>query len=128
MKRPLCRSVFALVLLVSVYATQIDGRTVAAEPETGDGLQPLITTSELVVGENRFAFGLLKAGKLLEGADVKLRLYDIDGGEAKLAAELRFLTKQSKTLSRSVRCIAMRMEQSMYMGETQVFGVSTLHS
>jgi hypothetical protein len=49
----------------------------------------LITTSELVVGENRFAFGLLKAGKLLEGADVKLRLYDIDGGEAKLAAELR---------------------------------------
>ena len=89
MKRPLCRSVFALVLLVSVYATQIDGRTVAAEPETGDGLQPLITTSELVVGENRFAFGLLKAGKLLEGADVKLRLYDIDGGEAKLAAELK---------------------------------------
>jgi hypothetical protein len=89
MKRPLCRSVFALVLLVSVYATQIDGRTVAAEPETGDGLQPLITTSELVVGENRFAFGLLKAGKLLEGADVKLRLYDIEGGEAKLATELK---------------------------------------
>ena len=42
-----------------------------------------------MVGDNRFAFGLLKAGKLLEDADVKLRLYDIDGGEAKLAAELR---------------------------------------
>ena len=73
------------------YAIQIGGLTTAAEltPEAGDGLQPLITTSELVVGENRFAFGLLKAGKLLEGADVKLRLYDIDGGEAKLAAELK---------------------------------------
>ncbi len=91
MERPLCRGVFALVLLVAGYATQIGGLTTAAEltPEAGDGLQPLITTSELVVGENRFAFGLLKAGKLLEDADVKLRLYDIDGGEAKLAAELK---------------------------------------
>ena len=50
-----------------------DGRR--ATPDTGDGLQPLITTSEFVVGQNRFAFGLLQAGKLLEGADVKLRLY-----------------------------------------------------
>jgi hypothetical protein len=91
MKRPLCRGVLALVFLVAGYATQIGGLAAAAEltPDAGDGLQPLITTAELVVGENRFAFGLLKAGKLLEGADVKLRLYDIDGGEAKLAAELR---------------------------------------
>ena len=91
MERPLCRGVFAIIFLVAAYATQIGGRTAAADltPEAGDGLQPLITTSELVVGENRFAFGLLKAGKLLEGADVKLRLYDIGGGEAKLAAELR---------------------------------------
>jgi hypothetical protein len=91
MKRPLCRGVVAIIFLVAVHATQIGGVTAAADliPEAGDGLQPLITTSELVVGENRFAFGLLKAGKLLEGADVKLRLYDIDGGEAKLAAELK---------------------------------------
>jgi hypothetical protein len=91
MKRPLCRGVFAIIFLVAAYATQIGGRTAAADltPEAGDGLQPLITTAELVVGENRFAFGLLKAGKLLEGADVKLRLYDIDGGETKLAAELK---------------------------------------
>jgi len=89
MERPLCRGFFAI--LIAGYAIQIGGRTAAADltPEAGEGLQPLITTSELVVGENRFAFGLLKAGKLLEGADVKLRLYDIDGGEAKLAAELK---------------------------------------
>jgi hypothetical protein len=91
MERPLCRGVFAILLLVAGYVTQIGGLTAAADltPEAGDGLQPLITTSELVVGENRFAFGLLKAGKLLEDADVKLRLYAIDGGEAKLAAELK---------------------------------------
>ena len=90
MERPLCRAVFAIVLLVATYLTQIGGRSAAADlaGETEHGLQPLITTSELVVGENRFAFGLLGAGKLLEGADVKLRLYDIEGGEPKLAAEL----------------------------------------
>ena len=89
MERPLCRSFFAI--LIAGYAIQIGGRTAAADltAEPGDGLQPLITTSELVVGENRFAFGLLKAGKLLEDADVKLRLYEIDGGEAKLKAELK---------------------------------------
>ena len=91
MKRPLCRGVFAIFFLVAIYAPQIGGLTAAADPtpETGGGLQPLITTSELVVGENRFAFGLLKNGKLLEGADVKLRLFAIDGGEAKLAVELK---------------------------------------
>jgi hypothetical protein len=54
-----------------------------------EAIRPLITTAELVVGMNRFAFGLMKAGKLLEDADVKLRLYSIDGSDAKLAAELK---------------------------------------
>jgi len=91
MERPLCRGVFAIFLLVGGYVTQIGGLTAAADltPEAGDGLQPLITTSELVVGQNRLAFGLLKANKLLEGADVSLRVYSIEGSEAQLAAELR---------------------------------------
>jgi hypothetical protein len=128
MKRPLCRSVFALVLLVSVYATQIDGRTVAAEPETGDGLQPLITTSELVVGENRFAFGLLKAGKLLEGADVKLRLYDIEGGEAKLAAELKvpYQAVENVKQERSVHRHADGAEH-VHGGDSSVRGLYVAH-
>jgi hypothetical protein len=90
MERSLCREVFGLILLVTVYAVQIDGRASAAEitPEAGDGLQPLITTSELVVGKNRFAFGLLKANKLLEDANVILRVYAIEGSVAQLAAEL----------------------------------------
>ena len=91
MKRMRCRSFFALFLLVVSYATQIGGRTAAAglTPEAGDGLQPLITTSELVVGQNRFAFGLLKANKLLEGVSVTLRVYTIEGSEAHLAAEFK---------------------------------------
>ena len=51
-------------------------------------LQPLITTSELVVGRNRLAFGLLKANKLLEGADVQLHVYGIEGNQASLVAEI----------------------------------------
>ena len=84
--------IVALCLLVFSDFIQADARAAA-----GEEIQPIITTAELVVGANRFAFGLLKAGKLVEGADVKLRLYDIDGGETKLAAEPRFLTKQLKT-------------------------------
>ncbi len=76
--------IVALCLLVFSDFIQADGRAAA-----GEEIQPIITTAELVVGANRFAFGLLKAGKLLEGADVKLRLYDIDGGETKLAAEIK---------------------------------------
>lgn len=51
-------------------------------------LRPLITTSELVVGTNRFAFGLLKDEKLLAGADVGLRLFAIEGDQTRLATEL----------------------------------------
>ena len=57
--------------------------------EVAEQLQPLITTSELVIGRNRFAFGLLKANKLVEGAEVQLRLYAVDGAEAKLSAEIK---------------------------------------
>jgi hypothetical protein len=46
-------------------------------------------TSELVVGKNRFAFGLLRAGQLLEGANIVVKLYAIDGQAAQLAAELK---------------------------------------
>jgi hypothetical protein len=56
--------------------------------EVREQIQPLITTSELVIGQNRFAFGLLKANKLLEGADVQLRIYGIEGQEAILVAEI----------------------------------------
>ena len=127
MERPLCRGVFALVLLVAAYATQIGGALAAAAeltPEAGDGLQPLITTSELVVGENRFAFGLLKAGKFLEGADVTVRLYSIDGAEAKLAAEFKvpYRAVRSAKQERSVHRHADGTEH-VHGGESSVRGI-----
>lgn len=84
MKQKVQLGIVALCLLVFSDLIQAD-----AGAATGEEIQPIITTAELVVGANRFAFGLLKAGKLLEGADVKLRLYAIDGGAAKLAAEIK---------------------------------------
>jgi len=84
MKQYVQLGIVALCLLVFSDFIQANARAAA-----GEEIQPIITTAELVVGVNRFAFGLLKAGKLLEGADVKLRLYEIDGGETKLAAELK---------------------------------------
>lgn len=55
-------------------------------PTVAGSLQPMITTSELVVGPNRFAFGLLKDGSLLAAGDVALRVYDIREQEAQLVA------------------------------------------
>jgi hypothetical protein len=56
-----------------------------------DKLQPLITTSELIVGPNRFAFGLARAGKLIEKAEVLVRLYDTGAGQPVLVAETNAL-------------------------------------
>jgi hypothetical protein len=52
-------------------------------------IQPLITTAELTVGENRFAFGLLKANTLVENADVLVRLYAIDRENAQFVADIK---------------------------------------
>src|SRR5918999_1607727 len=82
--------VLALLLLLAaldVIHDPADRLVRSAAAESNDDLQPLITTSELVVGENRFAFGLIKANKLLERAAVQLRIYSIDGPEPQLVAE-----------------------------------------
>jgi len=58
-----------------------------AETNRDDALVPIITTSELVVGKNRFAFGLIKSGKFLENANVTLHLYAMDGQQAQHAGD-----------------------------------------
>jgi hypothetical protein len=50
-------------------------------------LQPLITTSELVVGQNRLAFGLLEDDTLVEDAEVFVRVYEIQDQQGQLRAE-----------------------------------------
>jgi len=78
-----CRGAFLLIAFFLAVCLGPGGaeRATAAEaaqPAT-DALQPLITTSELVVGQNRFAFGLLRQGRLLADATVAVRVYDVRG-------------------------------------------------
>jgi len=82
MKRLSLSVIFAAVIQVAIQSI---GGAVAVGSD--DALQPLITTSELIVGQNRFAFGLAKQGKLIEHADILVRLFDLQGTEAHLIAE-----------------------------------------
>jgi hypothetical protein len=54
--------------------SNIGGAVVAG---ADDALQPLITTSDLIVGQNRFAFRRAKHGKLIDHAEVLVRLFDL---------------------------------------------------
>jgi len=76
----------ALVLAVCVLRHASSAAAGELSPTVAGTLQPMITTSELVVGRNRFAFGLLKDGRLLAAGDVALRVYDIREPEAQLVA------------------------------------------
>ena len=82
MKRLRLAVIFAAVLQIAI-------QIIGAGDVTGadDALQPLITTAELTVGQNRFAFGLAKRGKLIERADVLVRVFDLQGAEAHFTAE-----------------------------------------
>jgi len=84
MKQRCSHGLLLAALLVFFHIAYADDGTVG-----DDGLRPLITTSELIVGQNRFAFGLLKSGRLSEHADVALRVYAINGQEAQLGAQLK---------------------------------------
>jgi hypothetical protein len=73
---------FVAVLQIAIQITGAAG-VMGAD----DALQPLITTAELIVGQNRFAFGLAKQGEIIERADVLVRLFDLQRSEAHLTAE-----------------------------------------
>jgi len=55
-------------------------------PRVTGALTPLLTTTELVAGTNRFAFVLFRAGGLLADADVAVRTYDISEEDAALVS------------------------------------------
>jgi hypothetical protein len=84
---PVVSGVVALGLLAVCYAQRDQSSAQLATPAT-DGLQVLLTTSELVVGQNRLAFGLLRDGRLLADARVAVRVYAIEGEDARLVVEM----------------------------------------
>ena len=82
---PLC------AILTAIFALLLNIVLTTGVRANDDALQPLITTSELIVGQNRFAFGLARAGKLIERAEVVLRLYDTAAAQPVLVAETNAL-------------------------------------
>src|SRR5215216_5072512 len=91
MRRRLGCRVLVLLCLGSVVAAPRVGRAMAEAvlaPPAGEALQVLITTTELVVGQNRFAFGLLKAHQLLEDAHAVVRVYAREGQQGQLQTEV----------------------------------------
>ena len=85
MKQFLVLGLVTLGLLGPAAASWCEERAATAlrpaSPPEG-GLQALVTTSELVVGQNRLAFGLLKEHQVLDGADVVVRVYELHGQQA----------------------------------------------
>ena len=77
--------IFVVLTVICIVLLSADFGVAAKA--TDEILQPLITTSELVAGQNRFAFGLAKGGKLIENAEVLVRLYDIEKTDARLIFE-----------------------------------------
>jgi hypothetical protein len=93
MKQVLILALIALRFLGPAVAWCEGGATPAPGlvPEAGGGFQPVIMTSELVVGQNRLAFGLLKEHQLLDDADVVVRVYELHGQQGQLKAQTRAL-------------------------------------
>jgi hypothetical protein len=87
MRRLLGFRVLVWVCLGSVVVAPRVGRAMAEavlSPPVGEALQVLITTAELVVGQNRFAFGLLKEHQLLQDAQAVVRVYALEGQRGQL--------------------------------------------
>ncbi len=77
--KPFAATIIFLISLWSIFRSV----PVNAEAALAAEIQPMITTSELVVGRNRFAFGLLYENKLVENAEVTLRTYDLERAEGR---------------------------------------------
>src|SRR5512145_2405310 len=91
MKLLLILTFVALSLFGPAAAARCEGGAASAPglaPQVGGGLQPMLTTSELVVGQNRLAFGLLKEHQLLDEADVVVRVYEMRGQQAQMKAQM----------------------------------------
>jgi hypothetical protein len=82
--------VVSLLLLLGVQARprEASAAMAALASQESGALQPLVMTAELGVGQNRLAFGLLKAHQLLDDARVVVRLYALAGADAHLVAEV----------------------------------------
>jgi len=121
--------VVALGLLVTVGSAHRDGAA-ASEPAPlpTEALQVLITTSELVVGQNRFAFGLMKGRTLVDAASVAVRIYDLRDEPPRLTAEAPALYHKLEVVEQGKHVhIHPDGTRHVHSGETDVQGVFVAH-
>jgi hypothetical protein len=121
-RRLVVPGLLALGWLVAVGATHRD------EAAGTEALQVLITTSELVVGENRFAFGLLKNDTLLQDARVVVRIYDLRDEPPRLIAEVPARYHRLEVVEAGKRVhIHPDGTRHVHDGPTDVLGVYVAH-
>ena len=114
--------------LGSVAAALAAGRATAGaelSSPSGEALQVLITTAELVVGQNRFAFGLLKEHQLLEDAHAVVRVYTLEGRTDNCRQRCRHLIRTWRSSSRATVCTSIRTGYGMCTMKRPICGVST---
>lgn len=78
-----------ILAAVTAACTSDAASQVTTPAQSEREFQPIVTTSELVVGTNRFAFGLVRGSRLIEDAEVIVRSYEILGQQAKLRSEAK---------------------------------------
>jgi hypothetical protein len=103
MKRRFVRFFVLGVVVFSLGFPRTEGLTATTDAVAAAAIQPLITTSELIVGQNRFAFGIFRENKALEHGNVSVRLYLIDGTQAQLEGEFRAPFQSVESVSRGTR-------------------------
>jgi hypothetical protein len=120
-----------LVLLVSCFAAAQSGPTPggAGPAAVADGaLRPIVTTSELVVGPNRLAFGLLKDHTLLEDAEVLVRVYELVDQQPQLRTEVAAAYERLKVIAQGQHVhIHPDGSPHVHSGETDIRGLYVTH-
>ena len=91
-----------LTAFLFVFSLLLSSTLSIGRASADDGLRPLITTSELLVGRNRFGFGLMSGSKFVNRAAVALRIYEIEAsGSPRLESEVDALYQPIRTQAAS---------------------------
>jgi hypothetical protein len=124
------RIVAALAVAACVSQNAVGSATAAGPTAPAPGsLQVLITTSELVVGQNRFAFGLLKDHTFFPDAKVIVRLWDIREPDAQLTAEVPATYHKLEVIEQGKRVhIHPDGTRHVHAGATDVQGIYAAHA
>ena len=73
-------------IIAALFVTGCNGNAITPAPSTTptaeSGLQVLLANSRNVIGQNRFALGIVRDGRSVKDAQVRLKFFDLTSGEA----------------------------------------------